>query len=158
MRRKVVLALCFSAGLMVGQAHAGTFLEKYTQRLKTEGFTQLTVSRTWLGRTRIVASSKTQTREVVFNGVTGEILRDYSEDVDDGSEGTNGETSSGNESSSDTGDASGGDSEGESEGDSGGDSGSGGGGGGQAWLSGEMNPDHYLLAGNLVDQPHINIL
>jgi hypothetical protein len=45
-------------------------------QLRQQGYRQISVSSTMLGRTRIVAKSKTGTREIIMNPRTGEILRD----------------------------------------------------------------------------------
>lgn len=46
-------------------------------QLREQGFTRIQITRTLLGRSRIVATSKTLTREIVINPATGAILRDY---------------------------------------------------------------------------------
>ncbi|TFL18738.1 hypothetical protein [Jannaschia formosa] len=53
------------------------------RRLQAEGFERIEISRTFLGRTRIVASGPPGQREVVVNPRSGEVLRDYFEDDDD---------------------------------------------------------------------------
>ncbi len=58
-------------------AHAETLAANIEGQLRSQGFTRLDVHRTWLGRIRIEAYSKTQKREIVLNPRTGEILRDY---------------------------------------------------------------------------------
>ncbi|SLN42754.1 hypothetical protein TRL7639_02207 [Falsiruegeria litorea R37] len=45
-------------------------------RLQTEGYTVTEVSRTWLGRILITATTEGHLREIVLNRTTGEILRD----------------------------------------------------------------------------------
>jgi len=82
MRRKFFIALLFSMSLAAGQAMAQDFQSKYSQEMTDQGFSNLTVTKTWLGRTRITAVSKTQSRELVFDTYTGEVLRDYSEKLD----------------------------------------------------------------------------
>jgi len=79
MNRRIFLAGFMSALALVTPSWAGSITDQYIAQLKSQGFGNLNVSRTWLGRTRITASSKTQSRELVFNGSTGEILRDFSE-------------------------------------------------------------------------------
>jgi len=51
--------------------------EQIVEQLTEQGFYQIEVSRTLLGRVRIVAVSLEYRREIVFNPTTGEILRDY---------------------------------------------------------------------------------
>ena len=54
-------------------------------QLRAQGFAQIRVSHTFLGRVRIEAQSPRLHREIVLNPKTGEILRDYTEDGGDGS-------------------------------------------------------------------------
>lgn len=51
-------------------------------QLTEQGFVEFEVSRTLLGRIRIVATNELYRREIVFHPVTGEILRDYIEALD----------------------------------------------------------------------------
>jgi len=46
------------------------------EQLKAQGYSDIDVSRTWLGRARIVGENDAQRREIVVNPRTGEILRD----------------------------------------------------------------------------------
>ena len=46
-------------------------------QLKAQGFREIRIGRTLLGRTRIVATSSRMRREIIINPRTGEILRDY---------------------------------------------------------------------------------
>lgn len=48
-------------------------------QLVDQGFYEFEISRTFLGRVRIVAISKDFWREIVFNPYNGELLRDYFE-------------------------------------------------------------------------------
>lgn len=45
-------------------------------RLQTEGYSVTEVSRTWLGRILITATTPGHLREIVLNRTTGEVLRD----------------------------------------------------------------------------------
>ena len=47
-------------------------------QLQGQGYQGITLSHTWLGRTRIVAMLNGDLREIVFDPNTGEILRDLS--------------------------------------------------------------------------------
>ncbi len=76
------LAAAVAAGLSAGQALAGTFEDDLVAQLYRQGFSEVEVSRTLLGRIRVVATSATVWREIVVNPRTGEILRDYSEDIE----------------------------------------------------------------------------
>jgi hypothetical protein len=53
-------------------------------QLVEQGFYEFEISRTLLGRVRIVAISKDFWREIVFNSYNGELLRDYFEPLSDG--------------------------------------------------------------------------
>ncbi|MFC2969276.1 hypothetical protein [Acidimangrovimonas pyrenivorans] len=161
-RREFVTALAATL-LIAPMARADAMTDSVERQLRAQGFTKMHVTRTWLGRTRIVATSKTQTREIIINPRTGEILRDYwqplatsgqvsasDEILDSRPNSTGGEAegvsdassgSSDGGSSSDGGGDSGGDS-GSSGGDHGGDgSGSGGDGGGDGGDGGDGGSD-----------------
>ncbi len=51
--------------------------QQIISQLRDQGFREIRVSRTFLGRTRIVATNAEFRREIVINPVTGLILRDY---------------------------------------------------------------------------------
>ena len=109
-------------------AWSGPLEDHIVRQLQQQGYSQITVTRTFLGRSRIIAERQSGTREIIVNPNTGEILRDYvsGEPVGllnpgSGSTGTSG-TSSGEEADNDDGDADG-DDGGD---DSGGDDGDGG--------------------------------
>ncbi|PYF09458.1 hypothetical protein C8J30_10830 [Rhodobacter viridis] len=48
-------------------------------QLRAQGFKQINVSRTFLGRVKIEAQAPAVHREIVLNPKTGEILRDYTD-------------------------------------------------------------------------------
>lgn len=77
--RRIFLAggICL---LTAGAGLADGLADKVVRALKKQGYAQIRISRTWLGRTRINASDATRTREIVLNPRTGEILRDYWQD------------------------------------------------------------------------------
>ncbi|MEX0311604.1 MAG: hypothetical protein AB3N17_15315 [Tateyamaria sp.] len=56
---------------------AGPVEDSIIRQLENQGFSQIEVRRTLLGRSRIVAQSASLYREIVVNPVTGEILRDF---------------------------------------------------------------------------------
>lgn len=58
-------------------AAAQTIQDSIVQQLIAQGFTRIEISQTLLGRTRVLAWRHDLQRELVFNGATGEILRDY---------------------------------------------------------------------------------
>jgi hypothetical protein len=76
MRRREMIALGLAGILLAGAAQARTLEERLVAQLADQGFRIVEVTRTLLGRTRIVAVSDRGRREIVFNPRTGEILRD----------------------------------------------------------------------------------
>ena len=66
------VAICLAAAVS-----AGPIEDSIERQLRAQGFDQITVTRTWLGRSRFVAQSDELYREIIVNPVTGEILRDY---------------------------------------------------------------------------------
>jgi hypothetical protein len=73
--------LVVAAGMAVAQSPA----DAVVQQLRAQGYVEFAVSRTLLGRVRVMAVAPDGSqREIVFNPTTGEILRDYSEPGDSG--------------------------------------------------------------------------
>ena len=71
--------LAASAGLAKAQSPA----DAVVQQLREQGYVEFAVTRTLLGRVRVVALAPDgEQREIVFNPATGEILRDYNEAAD----------------------------------------------------------------------------
>lgn len=85
MKNRATLAAVVA--LWAGMASAETLVDQVTRQLAAQGYTEITVSKTWLGRIRVEASGGTATREIILNPRTGEILRDYWEDEDGGEKG-----------------------------------------------------------------------
>lgn len=81
MNRRHFLGLVAAASLCVGTAEAASLQENFGAQLRAQGFRNLQFSRTWLGRARITAQSKTHNREIIYNPRTGEILRDFSSKI-----------------------------------------------------------------------------
>lgn len=69
---------------------AQTMQDALVAQLSEQGFTRIKIARTFLGRVRILATSADYSREIIFNPRTGEILRDYWDDLDDGEGGFQG--------------------------------------------------------------------
>ena len=81
MQRRFLLASILASLLLAAPAWASDRVDRILRDLQREGFTQINISRTLLGRTRIVASGPDGTREIVVHPGTGEVLRDiYSGD------------------------------------------------------------------------------
>ncbi|WP_435259797.1 hypothetical protein ACSBLW_08580 [Thioclava sp. FR2] len=66
------------ATLCVGTpALAASYQDQIVSQLKKQGYGNIRVQRTLLGRVRIVASGSGGQREIILNPRTGEILRDF---------------------------------------------------------------------------------
>lgn len=74
--RTIVMALLMLLTPLT--ASADRIRDSIVSQLRAQGFSQIEVSRTLLGRSRVTAESDTLSREIIFNPVTGVILRDYS--------------------------------------------------------------------------------
>ena len=72
----VAMALVLSGSPLWGQ----DLQDNIVSQLKSQGYSRIEIHRTFLGRTRIVATHKNLWREIVINPSTGLILRDYSVD------------------------------------------------------------------------------
>lgn len=82
-RTSILKALAIVAATTAPFAVAAQSVEQsIIAQLTNQGFGNFQISRTLLGRIRIVSQSGTLTREIVFNPTTGEILRDYWQDKD----------------------------------------------------------------------------
>ena len=76
MRRRVFLAALLGGIAMAGAAQARDPVDAIVRELKRNRYRIETVSRTFLGRIRILASRDGGRREIIVNPATGEILRD----------------------------------------------------------------------------------
>lgn len=85
MRKSKILALAFGLTLAASQVFAQSFTDDFIARLEAEGYTEFVITRTWLGRTRLLARNGSIIREIIFNTRSGEILRDFWDDDADGS-------------------------------------------------------------------------
>jgi len=74
---RVWLFACLFSVVLSGSATSGPVEDGVVRQLKQQGFSQIEVSRTWLGRSRIVSRRGDLFREIILNPLTGEILRDY---------------------------------------------------------------------------------
>ena len=136
MSRRLLLIAC-AVAVTAAPAFAENYAQRIERELRNQGFTQMKVHHTWLGRVLIDARSHTQKREIVVNPHTGEILRDYTRSLHGASQedilnpnrgGGNHSSSGGSRGGGSGGSSSGGSSSGGSSG--GGSSSSGGGSGG----------------------------
>jgi uncharacterized membrane protein YgcG len=74
-RRFFAAALCIGL-LTAGAANARDLADTIVSQLRSQGYDDVTVTSTWLNRTRIFAQSNDAQREIILNPRTGEILRD----------------------------------------------------------------------------------
>lgn len=74
-RRQFIVALTAIFVTFPGVALAD-YADSVVAQLTAQGYSDIDVTRTLLGRTRIVATSNHGTRELVINPRTGELLRD----------------------------------------------------------------------------------
>lgn len=137
-RRSFLLAAATAALLAASPAHAD-FVDDVREQLQQQGYQQISVSSTLLGRSKIVAYGKKGVREIIMNPRTGEILRDQwtsaegailpsivgDDDEDDDSDDDDGDDDSGDDDGGDdnSGSDDGGDDNSGSDGDSGGEDG-----------------------------------
>ena len=83
MRRWRPWALAAGLALAASVVAAQSPADAVVQQLRAQGYVEFEVSRTLLGRIRVVALAPDGTqREIVYIPATGEILRDYSEEAD----------------------------------------------------------------------------
>lgn len=74
--------VCLALALGAASAAAATFEQRLIAHLRKLGYGDITLSFTLLGRAQIVAISKDDTREIVLNPRTGEILRDVAQTIE----------------------------------------------------------------------------
>jgi hypothetical protein len=74
--RHRLIALTLMAGMLCSGPALADYQNDIVRQLEGMGFARIDVSRTLLGRVRIVAAGEDGTREIILNPNTGEILRD----------------------------------------------------------------------------------
>jgi len=77
LRHPSLTCVCLAFALCCGTAGAATYEERVIVQLRAMGYTDITISFTLLGRAQILAIGEQDTREIVLNPRTGEILRDF---------------------------------------------------------------------------------
>ena len=82
-RRHTFLLSLGLLALLAMPAAAQTAEERVVRQLRAQGFDEIEVTRTMLGRVRILAIEDDTLREIVLNPTTGAILRDYWTELDD---------------------------------------------------------------------------
>lgn len=84
MQRRQILAGLLASVVLPAAVPAQTAEDQVIDQLKRQGYRRITLGRTLLGRTRIVATGPRGRREIVLNPSTGAILRDYLDRSDRG--------------------------------------------------------------------------
>jgi len=76
-RRRFLFGLtAASAILWAGATMAATYADGVVGQLTKQGYYNIAIETTWLGRVRIIADRADGKREIILNPRTGEILRD----------------------------------------------------------------------------------
>ncbi|KMW59895.1 hypothetical protein AIOL_000044 [Candidatus Rhodobacter oscarellae] len=78
--RAMLLALALALSAIPAAPAKADVVSAWSQQLRIDGYEKVVVTRTWLGRVRIIAEKTGVTREIIINPRTGEVLRDYSRD------------------------------------------------------------------------------
>ena len=102
MNRRTFLSGLAALAVFGTPVAAQTAQDQIVRQLQRQGYRNIRVSRTWLGRVRILARGRNGSREIVLNPATGAILRDYLDRDDHDDRGSSGRRSgSGSDSDSD---------------------------------------------------------
>lgn len=131
--RKLILVLVLLASVAPLDAKANDAIrDRIVSELQQDGYSEIRIFRTFLGRLRFVAQNGSNRREIVVNPATGVILRDYLRVVSttDGSASNTGSSSGSGSSGGSPDDDDDDDNSGSGSGNSGSGSGSGGSGSG----------------------------
>ena len=78
-----MIALSAALACTISPAWGSDLVTSVTRQLLKQGYSDISTSQTWLGRTRIIAIGDDSRREIIVNPRTGEILRDFWQDIDD---------------------------------------------------------------------------
>ncbi len=76
----------FACVLLPQVAFANPHVDAVVAELQSRGYERIEISRTLLGRYRVVGTTETAGREIVVYGGTGAVVRDYRYDIDNESE------------------------------------------------------------------------
>ena len=82
-RRHFTVALLALLVPLGSQAHAGAAQDRIIAQLRDQGFDEITVTHTLLGRVRIVAQEDDTLREIILNPSTGAYWTELDDDDDD---------------------------------------------------------------------------
>jgi hypothetical protein len=78
--RPLALALALTASPVLAQV-GNDMIDPYVQQLHGQGYDNITVGTTWLGRIVITAERDGLRREILLNRRTGEMLGDYAAEI-----------------------------------------------------------------------------
>ena len=78
--RKALLIFLFC--VTASPIWAADFAGAWVKQLQLDGYEEITISKTWLGRIRIIAEKDEIEREIILIPRTGEVLRDFSRHED----------------------------------------------------------------------------
>lgn len=81
MLKRSLLSLCLICTPMFAMGQG--VQDRILANLQAEGYHRVQISRTFLGRVRVVAQGGDYRREIVYNPTTGEILRDFTVNIGD---------------------------------------------------------------------------
>ena len=79
----MIRAALITLALTATPAFAQSIEEQVQTQLQSQGFTEIVMIRTLLGRLRIVASNDSYRRELILDPRTGAVLRDHWDDLSD---------------------------------------------------------------------------
>ena len=82
--KRLCVIIAFLTLPMAAMAEPKQVSDPWVKQLKRDGYGDIRIERTFLGRVRIVAERNEVQREIVLNRSTGEVLRDYSKDEEGG--------------------------------------------------------------------------
>lgn len=77
LKRLIICAALALAPVAPGAVAQGIDVQQVVDQLRDQGYRDIRISQTFLGRTRIVATNSEYRREIVINPATGAIVRDY---------------------------------------------------------------------------------
>ena len=80
---RLILILCLALAPGVASADGNDMRDRIVRELRDDGYDQIRIFRTFLGRLRFVAQDGRSRREIILNPSTGVILRDYLRVFDD---------------------------------------------------------------------------
>ena len=80
---RLILILCLALAPGVAAADGQAVRDRIVRELREDGYREIRIFRTFLGRLRFVGEDSRSRREIIVNPSTGVILRDYMRFFDD---------------------------------------------------------------------------